>query len=641
MTSGTPPTEKTGRSALKKIQKNMLLRFALVILTIILTAILLFSLTVAWFTNVVQTGGLMLTAEAWNFDGTITVSEEAVTAAPGDSGFIPLQMENNGQGIVLAGLTVSKDQMDEDLRKRVYFCVDIPAVRHGERVEQIWIGKNSSYTYTLFPGSALSLGEDDIGAPRLKWMWVYDVLGYYVIGTRQGETIEVSEYLRPIEYDYDEAKTTFDVDADGEITSVATIDGVTALEFLQAVSQTDGYEGALEDGVQPIAGYYPIQVDENGQGVWAYLCTYSEILQNRLIDADLGNSESPASGTARITLSGWNSREQVEEIGSEAALLKALERSDAAMVKLSDDISLSTQLMIPSGKQLWVDLDGHTVNLPASQNAMKIETGGELTLTNGRIAGNTNRTAFVSYGGRITLQDVEVTNVKTGFELFDADLTPDDLTSVIRLTDSTISARNYGVWIIGTIDNTIANRNIVISIENCTIEGTEHTGVLGNGTVSGSDIRIDNSAISGRYAGIYQPAEDSKLTVADSTVSGWTGIAIKGGTAILIDSVISGTGAHTPPKYDKSGYTDTGDGVYLDASYAWDTSIIIAGEKTKISSAHAQAVRLFDDEGTLTKGAKYEIIISGGTFSSDVSAYLAEGATITQNGQNYVVSMPS
>ena len=61
---------------IKGLQKKILWRSVLVILTIVLTLVLVFALTVAWHTNVVQTGGLSFTAEYWNFNCEIIMDDE-------------------------------------------------------------------------------------------------------------------------------------------------------------------------------------------------------------------------------------------------------------------------------------------------------------------------------------------------------------------------------------------------------------------------------------------------------------------------------------------------------------------------------------------------------------------------------------
>ena len=80
------------------------------------------------------------------------------------------------------------------------------------------------------------------------------------------------------------------------------------------------------------------------------------------------------------------------------------------------------------------------------------------------------------------------------------------------------------------------------------------------------------------------------------------------------------------PAYLSSGFSVTGDGIYLEANYDWTSDIKICGSKTKVSSLNAFAVRKFEADAP---GAN--IVIEGGVYSTDVSAYLAMDATQTAN----------
>ena len=107
---------------IKGLQKKILWRSALVFLTIILTLVLVFALTVAWHTNVVQTGGLTFSAETWNFNGEIIIGDEVFNISPGDSGVISMSFKNESNGLVAASVTVSKDQLLQSaLKSKLFF----------------------------------------------------------------------------------------------------------------------------------------------------------------------------------------------------------------------------------------------------------------------------------------------------------------------------------------------------------------------------------------------------------------------------------------------------------------------------------------------------------------------------------------
>jgi hypothetical protein len=171
----------------------------------------------------------------------------------------------------------------------LYFYVDAPQTRNGELMDRVYVSTNSSYTYTIYPQSSLILNEEMHNAPQLKWEWVYDVLGYYVLGTEDvSGNVNVTEYIRPITYEYDETNVLFDGTPSRWVSSIG---GVPVTEFLHRVSSKDGYPGAITPQTVPTpTGYYPISVDANGYGVWAYLCNWYDIENNMRYDTQLSGS---------------------------------------------------------------------------------------------------------------------------------------------------------------------------------------------------------------------------------------------------------------------------------------------------------------------------------------------------------------
>ena len=623
--SNKPRHERFG--VLKALQKNITLRAGLCIVTIALTVLLLFALTLAWSTNVVQTDGLVFTTEKWNFNGQITVYGDTPSIAPGDTGLVSMRLRNDGETVVAAGVTVSKAQMSEAMRRRIYFYVDDEVVRNGETVKRAYVGATGGYTYTLFPGSEMIVNEETAELPALHWEWVYDVLGYYVSGTLDPSTkaVAISDYIRPVVYDYDPMKTTFD--AQGFLT---TVDGTkTTSEFLSELSASDGYEGMIDPSKRTAMGYYPVSVDENGNGVWLYLCKRLEIVANTEEDTALGTAEPPVTCTAIVRITGWNVNADTVVVDSETKFREALSQSQNGIIQLSGDVTVSEVLTMATGTRVMLDLNGHTLTSSA-KNVFVAEPDSVLQIMNGAIRGGSDTdTAIRSVGADVTLSGVTVENVKNGVNVYDYE-GAEPVDSRIHLVDSRVTASSIGVMIRGN-GNTSAERTVVI-VEGCEINGTGYAGISGNGTYYGTDIRITDSTVSGFYTAVYHPQKESVLTVENSTLSGWTGMAIKGGTVHVTDSTVNGTGAAGEPAYNLSGWTDTGDGIYLEANYEWLTEIYISGAKTKVTSANAQAVRKFEEDVTHAS-----ITVSDGSFSSNVSAYLAEGVQVRESEGRFLV----
>ena len=637
-------TEKSGSGKLNNsrqdrlgllgaLRKGVIMRALLAIVTVVLTVIVLFSLTVAWFTNVVQTGGLHFQTEQWEFDGEITVHAQNIEMSPGDSGVIPLTIENKGKHIVAASVSVSKDSLTADanltelMKKRLYFYVDTTASRNGESMDRVYISNRNSYTYTILPENNLVLTETMHNGPLIKWEWVYDVLGYYVVGqsveTTEGYTeVNVSEYIRPIVYDYDETKTTFNSDS-----SLATIDGAkTALAFLKEITAKDGYAGTIDENTTPTTnGYYPISVDANGYGVWLHLCTYTEIQQNIADDTDIGQMQESPACQVTIKVSGSNSREDRTYVNTTAELISALTDPTAGIVTLSDSVALTAPITLPNGTNAILDLNGKTLSTTASQ-IFSLQTGSNLSVSNGNLSGSIeNKTAAVyAEGAYVTMKNVNISNVYQGFSIKDHLV---DGSSSVRISGSVIEASYNGIHLYGNADDSGSRTEVVV--ENSTVKGAGYAGICCNGSYRATDFMVKNSTITGYWTAIYHPQKQSTMTIVNSTLEGYTGLVIKGGTVTVENTTVKGNGVtHAAPAYNNSGFSDTADGIYLEGGYDEDAVIYINGSSVVTSSGAegSLAVRHYAEDGT-----PVAIHITGGSYNTDIEKYCADGYRVIAN----------
>jgi len=619
------------------LRKNIVMRALLAIVTVVLTVIVLFSLTVAWFTNVVQTGGLHFQTEQWEFDGEITIHQQNIVMSPGDSGVIPLTVENEGKHIVAASVSVSKDSMTtnaelaEMMKKRLYFYVDTTASRNGESMDRVYVSDKNSYTYTILPESKLVLTEATHNGPLLKWEWVYDVLGFYVVGqkveTTPGYTeVNVSEYIRPIVYDYDETKVTFISDS-----SLATIDGKkTALEFLKEITATDGYAGVIDENTPSTSTkYYPISVDDDGYGIWLHLCSLTEIDNNFKEDTAIGQMQNAPACQVTIKISGSNSREEQTHVKSEAELISALKNPTVGIVTLSDDVALTAPIALADGTNAILDLNGKTLSTTASQ-IFSLQSGANLSVSNGNLSGSIdNKTAAVyAEGAYVTMKNVNISNVYQGFSIKDHLV---DGSSSVRISGSVIEASYNGIHLYGNADASGSRTEIVV--ENSTVKGEGYAGICCNGSYRATDITVKNSTITGYWTAIYHPQKQSTMTITNSELTGYTGLVVKGGTVTVENSTVTATpdAAHNAPAYNNSGFSDTADGIYLEGGYDADAVIYINGSSVVTSSGAtgSLAVRHYAEDGT-----PVAIHITGGSYNSDVKDYCVDGYTTEANSDN-------
>ena len=378
-----------------KVKGVLGVQVLLVIVTIVLTMVLVFSLTTAWYTNVVKSSGLTFEAEKWGFEGSVNIENtDTIKAYPGANGFISVSIRNDSELISSTSITVEKMLTDDVIKdsfnreglpvdvmaQRLYFYIDTPVIRNGEQMTRVYLGKNSSYTSLVNPQSELYFDDGSSGLPTLKWEWVYDVLGYYVIGTWDGTCFDLEEYIRPVVYNYDPLKTTFESNL-----QLKTIDGTKTVEaFLNELTLTDGYSGSGINITSKVgAGYYPVSVDSYGRGVWIYLCNKQEIETHSMYDTML--SQCDLSYTATVIVTGQNVYEDAVVVGSEADILAALNDGSAVLIELSDNIALSQPLVINSTNPVSINLNGNELSYWGDDAIITANSGSNIVMSNGSI----------------------------------------------------------------------------------------------------------------------------------------------------------------------------------------------------------------------------------------------------------------
>ena len=607
-----------GSVALKRAKRNIYWQAGLALVTIVLTIVILFAMTAAWYTNIVQTSGLVFQAEAWGFDGTIRMQDQSLEIAPGDEGLISLEVENSSTSIAAVSVSASKNGIvdNQEMRKRLYVYVDTQMVRNEETMDRVYLNSLDSYTYTLFANGKLTLSEDTHSDAQLKWQWVYDMLGYYVLGTwtedptgnlpQEGVFLE-EEYLRPVEYDFDAATFEYITDDLGITTiQLKTVDGETTVEeFLKELSKKDGYENDIDYDHAVGKGYYPVEVDENGRGVYVYLCSYAEIELATQFDTELGTTAAQAKEQGiemptypiQLNVSAQKNDENRIGVSSLSGLNSAMEMMSGTVVQLNENITLDGDdvIRVPSGADIILDMNGYEIISNTGGNAISMEAGSAVTVTNGTITGTNKGTGIHSVGAEVTLYDMNI----SGFvdAVYVADFTADnELDSRIRIVKSEINALDCAVYMGGNGSATTQKSQLVV--EDSTLKG-DGVVIYGNGRTDGNgrwgtDIQILNSWIIGNpdklSVGIFHPQKDSLLTIYNSTVSAYSGIQLKGGHLEIIGSTIEGKGLALgrDPLPKQSGCDDTGDGLYVETNYGYEIQVDIRG------------LTLVDENGTET-----------------------------------------
>lgn len=595
-------TDTPARKDLRHLRKRIALRASLAVLTILLTLVIIFGMTAAWYTNVVQSGGLIFQVEQMGVNVDATISAATFTAKPGDTGVISLTAANQGQEPVDISVSINKASLNEEMQKRLYFYVDGAQTQNLETMERSYVTADTAYSYMVFGGNSLALTEQYHNAPQLKWCWVYDVLGYYVLGQAQNGTVKVQEYLRPIEYDYDRA--TFD-----PYGNLEKVDGSTTVEeFLLSVSESDGYYGNISVNSR-VGDYYLVDVDENGYGVYAYLCTCQEIEENTDYDTVLGSlamQGATETYSVLLTVDAQQTAFETVSVSTEDELFAALTATDTEKIELSSDISLSNPVTLYGGEDILLDLNGNTLTTAATgEYAFSMYENSSLTVTNGTVSGDYSSRGFLTQGAELTLHDVDLTGYEWGIYLGDQSSEAD---SAVTLTGCTIEASTGAIFISG--NGTNSEQTTKLLIDNCVLMGGGYV-ISGNGTATGNgrwgtEIEVANSILkqpegyTDISVGIFHPQKDSVLNVYNSAVYGYTGIAVKGGAVCITQSRIYGTGeTHYTPTLTTSGFSDTADAIYVETGYGYDISLTISGSHAYCNAQGAKGLRIFEEDSEL------------------------------------------
>lgn len=607
----------------------------LALTAILVTVALLFAMSTAWYSNVLEAGSLTFQAEKWELNADHVSSNGNVVAQPGTRGILPVSYKSTSDSIVNAYVNVSKEQMEVPLQKRIYFYTETPyTVGSGENAETVarrYLTNSTAAPYTVLSMGQLTMSDDfcTVDTP-IYWEWVYDLLGYYVRlePTDDGSVIE-KEYLRPIVYDYD--KATFNADG-----NLATVDGKHVDYFLQDITAEDGYlnkfvESNITTDSKTGTKYYT--VDNDNQTALGYYTAIRLLTKQEIAEANAWDTEHAGASfinNLKITITGEAANVDTIKVGTTKELTNALQSENGGYIRLSGNLELTENITVSAKKPVILDLNGATLTGGATGGDLfTVGKGRELTVINGTIKNSAgNKTLFGVNNGKLTVSNVTATaegESQWGIYIQDNNgATAQDGDSIVYITHSTISTGLPTVMVIG--NNTTTAQKTRCVIENSTLT-SDYVTVCGNGqTVSGGTaIEIKDSIITGKYAAVFHPQDNSTLHAENSTFTGNTGIAVKGGTVYLDNCVVTGSAtAALAGAFNNNGFTDTGAAVYLEAGYERDNiAIYITGENTDIKAAEQKAVLLYHDEKD-TKTRKARIAISGGTYSSDVKDYLAD-----------------
>ena len=185
---------------LSEFQKKIYMKSFSVVAILMLTVVLLFTITAAWYSNIVEVEELVFEVDSWGVDATIQLTDKEIHhAAPGDSKTIAYKVDNNADRLVNIQFNAYKQFLPGFMQQRIYFYLDKQTEVNGEVVDRIYLHDDNAYYYPLMGGQVVDTTGQVISDHPLKWEWVYDLLGYYAIVKTDEEGIsKETAYIRPV-----------------------------------------------------------------------------------------------------------------------------------------------------------------------------------------------------------------------------------------------------------------------------------------------------------------------------------------------------------------------------------------------------------------------------------------------------------
>lgn len=451
---------------LSEFQKKIYMKSFSVVAILMLTVVLLFTITAAWYSNIVEVEELVFEVDSWGVDATIQLTDKEIHhAAPGDSKTIAYKVDNNADRLVNIQFNAYKQFLPGFMQQRIYFYLDKQTEVNGEMVDRIYLHDDNAYYYPLMGGQVVDTTGQVISDHPLKWEWVYDLLGYYAIVKTDEEGIsKETAYIRPVQYRFESAQ--YD-SATGILTSIKNADGtvVTQEEFILNLLATDGIQTGTQTesefkptefekaadllttlkfkditGATEEKNYYRIYEDKvNGYGIYMYLCDYNEIAVNNKIDAEIADSKSAyrltedhmtivqlscgqameyfidVSDASQLTNLLKNEPVTVKDengndvtMGAYTHLLKSKnlwDERDYVIIRLTEDMTLNPMLLTDCN--MTIDLNGHTITAGALAPVFTMDPGCKLRMYNGTI-NPVGAVPFTATASTVILKDVMI-----------------------------------------------------------------------------------------------------------------------------------------------------------------------------------------------------------------------------------------
>ena len=315
-------------------------------------------------------------------------------------------------------------------------------------------------------------------------------------------------------------------------------------------------------------------------------------------------------------------------------------------VKLLSDVELENTLAVESGKDFILDLNGKTITTAGAHSTMLVEGILKIEDNSAEKTGSINSAEYtgtavsVQNGGNLTLGEGRLVSDNGTAVYVTGNLNPegsDDtgaVASTFNMEGGQVHSREYGIGIGG--------RGAVLNVSGGTVEAEDNAVIGGNGTNSssayygGTEINITGGTLNGNIVsegyiacGIYHPqAGELNISAGTINVNNGVGILMRGGQLNMTGGTVIASGT-VSGKVGDSNIVQNCYGILVDGNSAYYdyencTAEISGGAVVKAADGVEALMNVpAEDQG--------KIRVTGGIFSSDVTAYCADGFESVMN----------
>jgi len=355
------------------------------------------------------------------------------------------------------------------------------------------------------------------------------------------------------------------------------------------------------------------------------------------------------------------------EVADEEKLTKCLTGTETVCT-LTEDITLTAALELSGEKSIKLDLNGKTLTVGGMNT---IKDGYTLTVSgNGKVEGKDSKAKYlfrVLPGGSLNLVDGTLENDNTSGGLIRV------LGSDVDTTTTTKVDVGTGVTLRGTYGISIYGYNYDVDKKGFVAEGIEVNfagtlettmGLTVNGNVKYTEkeypiINIKDGAKITGSTGIYA-AGYAKWNIGAATINAvGKGLGIKAGQIYVDGAKVTATGENVEnPEAWGNGMNPSGAAIQIETNASYSDHIVLDIKSGEFLSKNGYAfleylgqtniLGLSISGGTFVSAGNLDVFkttekldltgkISGGSYSSDVKKFVADGYAVGENNGTYTV----